>query len=203
MDEEGLHFMSSGLDTRRLYRTGDLVAQSKAYNNEEKQEKPPDPNFSSKRARSNEGGGNNNLRKPGTSSDSSVKEPYGPWMQVSYGRNVRNLGSGAAGKRGNFQSQGQGNGTGMKHGNGPLNQGQYGADMAGSNEGNDVFLSKVSVGVDKKKIVNNVKSGSRFSVLNEGFLEDNSMKPSQNVTNRQGKIHPKKFLTEISNRKPP
>ncbi|TXG53692.1 hypothetical protein EZV62_018948 [Acer yangbiense] len=92
----------------------------------------------------------------------------------------------------------EGNGTGMKHGNG-----QFGAVMTGPNEGNNMAASKVSVGADKKKIVNNAKSGSRFSVLNEDSVEDISMKPSQNATNRQGKNHSKKVLTEISNRKPP
>ncbi|KAK0585714.1 hypothetical protein LWI29_032918 [Acer saccharum] len=135
--------------------------------------------------------------------DSSVNEPYGPWMQVTYGRNARYFGSGTAGKRGNFQSQGGKNGSGMKYGNGPLSQEQHGVDMAGSNEGNNVGVSKVSVGVDKKKIGNKPKSGSRFSVLNEEVLEENSVKPSHNDTNRQGKNQSEKVLSEISNRKPP
>ncbi|KAK0591331.1 hypothetical protein LWI29_000092 [Acer saccharum] len=135
--------------------------------------------------------------------DSSVNEPYGPWMQVTYGRNARYFGSGTAGKRGNFQSQGGKNGSGMKYGNGPLSQEQHGVDMAGSNEGNNVGVSKVSVGIDKKKIGNKPKNGSRFSVLNEELLEEISVKPSHNDTNRQGKNQSKKVLSEISNRKPP
>ncbi|KAK0574080.1 hypothetical protein LWI29_017932 [Acer saccharum] len=57
--------------------------------------------------------------KQGTSVDSSIKDLYGPWMQVTYGINTRNMGSSATRKRGNFQSQGWKAGTGMKHGNGP------------------------------------------------------------------------------------
>ncbi|KAK0584278.1 hypothetical protein LWI29_010437 [Acer saccharum] len=113
--------------------------------------------------------------------ESSGKDPYGPWMQVTYGRNVRNLGTGAVGKQGSSQSQGQGygagmkqgvkqgNGTGMKHGHGHI-----GAVMAGSIEGNNLAV-----------------------------IEDSAVKSSHNVSSRQGKIHSKKVLTEISNRKPP
>ncbi|KAK0584953.1 hypothetical protein LWI29_021312 [Acer saccharum] len=128
---------------------------------------------------------------------------FGLGLHVTYGRNARYFGSGTAGKRGNFQSQGGKNGSGMKHGNGPLSQEQHGVDMAGSNEGNNVGVSKVSMGVDKKKIGNKPKNGSRFSVLNEEVLEEISVKPSHNDTNRQGKNQSKKVLSEISNRKPP
>ncbi|TXG72911.1 hypothetical protein EZV62_001490 [Acer yangbiense] len=98
-------------------------------------------------------------------------------------------------------SQGWKAGTNMKNGNGTRYQGVAGVELEGQKPGNNAVPSK-KVGVDKKTS-DNVKSGSRFAVLNEEALQEKCVKIDQNVTGRQGKVSTKKVLTEISNRKPP
>ncbi|KAK1591938.1 hypothetical protein Q3G72_016303 [Acer saccharum] len=100
-------------------------AQLEQGRSAEVKEKPPDPNFNVKRSRTLEEYDAGNLRKPGNVSfkskllsmsspgngDQNEKvakppvvsakdDPYGPWLQVSYGRNMRNNnGPKFAGKR--------------------------------------------------------------------------------------------------------
>ncbi|KAK2645211.1 hypothetical protein Ddye_020406 [Dipteronia dyeriana] len=86
-------------------------------------------------------------------SGSGVSDPYGPWMQVTYGRNGRNMGAGFAGKRGNIRSNVGDAGSGVKYGNG-LGQ------RSGRNEGNGKTVAEVEttgtsegIGKDVTKVV--------------------------------------------------
>ncbi|KAK1588888.1 hypothetical protein Q3G72_028301 [Acer saccharum] len=102
-------------------------------------DKPPDPIASTKRARVNDSGDsdkcgrvghnkeacregaaeqNEGVRGPeqGLHAGDGVQDPYGPWLQVTYGKNGRHMGAGYTGRRSNFQSHIGKSGIGKKNG---------------------------------------------------------------------------------------
>ncbi|KAI9185126.1 hypothetical protein LWI28_004427 [Acer negundo] len=114
---------------------------------------------------------NEEVKVPEVKNKVSVAEsdPYGPWMQVLYGRNSRNhLGNNFTGKR---------NGYGGKSGNGDKHEmPDNGAKKPITNEG-------IRKGMDKEAIVdsNQVKASSSnvlIGISNRSPLNKNQLKPS-------------------------
>ncbi|KAK1553850.1 hypothetical protein Q3G72_004474 [Acer saccharum] len=194
-------------------------AQPEQGRSEEVKEKPPDPNFSVKRSRTfkrsrtleeynagnlRKSGNNENAAKP---PDVSAKDdPYGPWLQVSYGRNMRsNNGPKFAGKRsGNGGSFGK-----MESGNrvesGPSTQGVEISGQAteirkdaGKNS-NDRSSRNGLPSTKDMKIGAKKVGGSRFEILTEGLDMEFEVDLVQSQSGDQGKPVPRKGLVEISN----
>ncbi|KAK0572010.1 hypothetical protein LWI29_024848 [Acer saccharum] len=130
-----------------------------------------------------------------------VKESYGPWMQVSYGRPNRNhLGNSFTGRKGWNQGNGGKQGLGERQGSKPSVGGND------KNETNEVnrkgagpfksILKASPIKKNGKAAVTNM-AGSRFAILNENLEEETS------VENLQAKASSSKVLTEISNKNLP
>ncbi|KAK1592958.1 hypothetical protein Q3G72_033397 [Acer saccharum] len=176
-------------------------AQPEPLNSENLKGKPPDPLASIKRARSNDSDEDDR----GTTSGSGDREPYGPWMQVTYGRNGRYVGAGHTGKKSNSQVHNGKSGSGRQNGsevltnvaNTPRQSKELGKNVAD--------ISTKAMTNSRNGIVNNigasVLNGSRFAVLSEETEADiNALSTRGRVGNR-GKTPIPTVLAEISNRK--
>ncbi|KAK1593037.1 hypothetical protein Q3G72_034873 [Acer saccharum] len=150
----------------------------------------------------------------GSKMDSTVirdkTDSFGPWMQVSYGRNGRNVGSLNMGGKNSDIVGVIGKSSGMaKVGSGFPS---YGGEISRKTMSNRRVAGKVHAVVNGRKIVhptknrnlgNNLSGGSRFAVLSNIAGDDPSTKQVPSKVIDKGKCVSSSVLSEISNRVPP
>ena len=152
----------------------------------------------------NEGHKENNQSSTG---DSTVREPYGPWLQVAYGRNGRQMGVGYTGRK--INSQGY-NGRSSFAGKTGADASSSAADNLRQSKG----LGKNSVTNPRRAVItgrvgidsnlgSKIGSGSRFDVLSEETATEDIGTSSYNRVDIRGNTLSKRVLAEISNRKAP
>ncbi|KAK0595728.1 hypothetical protein LWI29_009418 [Acer saccharum] len=211
-------------------------AQSKQGKSEALKEKPPDPNFSTKRPQILDEGnlrkppndcfksrllsmdmpgnwsgfgagvGDKNEKVVKLAEVSTTEDPYGPWLQVSYGRNRwSNNGPKFAGKRGGNGSNSGQMDSGNKTESGPISRGIETSrqDTESKKEaGKNISDRSSKIGLSSNKgVMSRVKKvgGSRFEILNEGLDMECNGELDQNQSGDQGKPTVREGLVEISN----